>query len=98
MSLTKKEFMMAVKLCSDVAVQRGLPNMRLRAAKNFHSKGKVCLWVVGGCCTVGRPIASHTKGPGFESSHLQFFIKSIYLLFNVEKTKKVKKRPRMTHF
>jgi hypothetical protein len=39
MSLTKKEFMMAVKLCSDVAVQRGLPNMRLRAAKNFHSKG-----------------------------------------------------------
>ena len=72
MSLTKKEFMMAVKLCSDVAVQRGLPNMRLRAAKNFHSKGKVCLWVVGGCCTVGRPIASHTKGPGFESSHLQF--------------------------
>ena len=40
MSLTKKEFMMAVKLCSDVAVQRGLPNMRLRAAKNFHSKGK----------------------------------------------------------
>jgi hypothetical protein len=41
MSLTKKEFMMAVKLCSDVAVQRGLPNMRLRAAKNFHSKGYI---------------------------------------------------------
>lgn len=40
MSLTKKEFMTAVKLCSDVAVLRGLPNMRLRAAKNFHS-GKI---------------------------------------------------------
>ena len=28
MTLTKKEFLAAVKLCSDVAVQRGLPNMR----------------------------------------------------------------------
>ena len=46
MSLTKKEFMMAVKLCSDVAVQRGLPNMRLRAAKNFHSKGSFQITVV----------------------------------------------------
>ncbi len=32
MTLTKKEFLAAVKLCSDVAVQRGLPNMRVRAA------------------------------------------------------------------
>ena len=32
MTLTKKEFLAAVKLCSDVAVQRGLPNMRLKAA------------------------------------------------------------------
>ncbi len=41
MTLTKKEFLAAVKLCSDVAVQRGLPNMRLRAAgsKNNSATG-----------------------------------------------------------
>ena len=30
MTLTKKELLAAVKLCSDAAVQRGLPNMRPR--------------------------------------------------------------------
>lgn len=39
MTLTKKEFLAAVKLCSDVSVQRGLPNMRLRASKNFLTSG-----------------------------------------------------------
>ena len=34
MTLTKKEFLAAVKLCSDAAVHRGLPNMRLKAAKS----------------------------------------------------------------
>jgi hypothetical protein len=33
MTLTRKAFMAAVKLCSDAAVQRGLPNMRLKATK-----------------------------------------------------------------
>ena len=37
MTLTKKEFLAAVKLCSDVAVQRGLPNMR---PKKVQSKVK----------------------------------------------------------
>lgn len=36
MTLTKKELMTAVKLCSDVAVQRGLPNMRVRPKSHVH--------------------------------------------------------------
>ena len=36
MTLTKKELMTAVKLCSDVAVQRGLPNMRIRPKSHVH--------------------------------------------------------------
>ena len=36
MTLTKKELMAAVKLCSDVAVQRGLPNMRIRPKSHAH--------------------------------------------------------------
>ena len=37
MTLTKKEFLAAVKLCTDAAVQRGHPNMRVKAIKN-HQK------------------------------------------------------------
>ena len=33
MTLTKKEFLAAVKLCTDAAVQRGHPNMRVKAIK-----------------------------------------------------------------
>ena len=36
MTLTKKELMAAVKLCSDVSVQRGLPNMRIRPKSHVH--------------------------------------------------------------
>jgi hypothetical protein len=36
MTLTKKELMTAVKLCSDIAVQRGLPNMRIRPKSHVH--------------------------------------------------------------
>lgn len=36
MTLTKKELMAAVKLCSDVAVTRGLPNMRIRPKSHVH--------------------------------------------------------------
>ena len=36
MTLTKKELMTAVKLCSDIAVQRGLPNMRIRPKSHAH--------------------------------------------------------------
>lgn len=44
MTLTKKEFLAAVKLCTDAAVQRGHPNMRIKAnkgqkaAKGFQSQ------------------------------------------------------------
>ena len=40
MTLTKKELLAAVKLCSDVAVQRGLPNMRVRPSRNFIAKNR----------------------------------------------------------
>ena len=44
MTLTKKELLAAVKLCSDAAVQRGLPNMRPRFShEHFYS---VCFF----CC------------------------------------------------
>ena len=36
MTLTKKELMTAIKLCSDAAVQRGLPNMRIRPKSHAH--------------------------------------------------------------
>ena len=36
MTLTKKELMTAIKLCSDAAVQRGLPNMRIRPRSHIH--------------------------------------------------------------
>ena len=40
MTLTKKEFLAAVKLCSDVAVQRGLPNMRPKVKGQNKVKGQ----------------------------------------------------------
>ena len=38
MTLTKKEFLAAVKLCTDAAVQRGHPNMRVKAIKASQIK------------------------------------------------------------
>ena len=35
-----------------------------------------------GCATVGRAVASDTRGPGFESSHRQLLL-NIYLLLTV---------------
>jgi hypothetical protein len=37
MTLTKKEFLAAVKLCTDAAVQRGHPNMKVKAIRS-HMK------------------------------------------------------------
>ena len=47
MTLTKKEFLAAVKLCSDAAVQRGLPNMRSKAAKATKVQAKAGLVMNG---------------------------------------------------
>ena len=52
-----------------------------------------------GCGSVGRAVASNTRGPWFKSSHWQTFISDIYW-FTVnclEKTKIKKKRPGMAH-
>ena len=52
-----------------------------------------------GCGSVGRAIASDTRGPQFESRHRRIFIKNINLsIINcIEKTKIKKKRPGKTH-
>ena len=52
-----------------------------------------------GCGSVGRAVASDTRGPQFESSHRRTFIKNIYLpIVNcTEKTKIKKKRPGTFH-
>ena len=42
----------------------------------------------GGCCgSVGRAVASHTKGMQFKSSHQEDSIQNMPLLLTVEKTK-----------
>ena len=53
-----------------------------------------------GCGSVGRAVASDTRGPQFESSLRQTFIYilNICLLSTIEKTKIKKKRPGMAHF
>ena len=51
-----------------------------------------------GCGSVGRAIASNSRGPRFESSHLLDFTFNIYCQLSTEKTKIKKKRPGMAHF
>ena len=53
-----------------------------------------------GCGSVGRAVASNTRGPRFESSHWQTFISEIhfYIVNCIEKTKIKEKRPGMAHF
>ena len=53
-----------------------------------------------GCGSVGRAVASDTRGPQFESSHWQTFISDIYLFTVncIEETKIKRKRLRMAHF
>ena len=52
----------------------------------------------GGCGTVGRAVASNTRGPRFESSHWQtLYIEHVSTVNCIEKTKIKKKRSRMAH-
>ena len=50
-----------------------------------------------GCGSVGRAVASYTRGPRFESSHRQKFIEHLFTVNCIEKTKMKKKRPGMAH-
>ena len=50
-----------------------------------------------GCGSVGRVVASNSRGPQFESSHWQHFILNI-IVNCIEKTKIKKQRPGMAHF
>ena len=49
-----------------------------------------------GCGSVGRVVASDTRGLQFESSHRQNFI-HVFTINCIEKTKLKKKRPGMAH-
>ena len=63
--------------------------------KFAHTKGS-------GCGSVGRVVASDTRGPQFESSHQQKFINIEQLLYTIncvlKRRKITKKRPGMAHF
>ena len=50
-----------------------------------------------GCGSVGRAVASNSRGPPFESSHRQEFIYWTFTVNRIEKTKVKKKRPGMAH-
>ena len=50
-----------------------------------------------GCGSVGRAVASDTRGPRFKSSHWQNYIEHLFTVNCIEKTKIRKKRPGMAH-
>ena len=50
-----------------------------------------------GCGSVGRAVASNTRGPRFESSHRQNLYWTLFTVSCQEKTKIKKKRPGMAH-
>ena len=53
-----------------------------------------------GCSSVGRAVASNTRGPLFETSHWQNLYSTFIYLFTInciEKTKINKKRPGIAH-
>ena len=51
-----------------------------------------------GCDSVGRAVASDSRGPWFLSSHCQKFIYRTFIVNCIEKTTIKKKRPGMAHF
>ena len=61
---------------------------------NTYLFGEVSLDGGSGCGSVGRAVASNSRGPRFESSLWQTFILNIYCQLCIEKTKIKKKRPR----
>ena len=51
------------------------------------------------CGSVGRAVASDTRGPWFVSSHRQtFYIEHLFIVKYIEKTKIKEKGPGMAHF
>ena len=50
-----------------------------------------------GCGSVGRAVASDTRGPWFESSHWRNLYFTLFTVNCIEKTKIKKKRPGMAH-
>ena len=54
--------------------------------------------VGSGCGSVGRVVASITRGPLFKSSHWQNLYRTLFSVKCIEKDKNKEKRPGMAHF
>ena len=66
--------------------------------KRFATNNILQQWL---CGSVGRAVASDTRGPWFEFSHQQkinFYWTFVYCQLCIEKTKIKKKRPGLVHF
>ena len=56
------------------------------------------MFVGSSCGSVGRAVASDTRGPRFEFSHWQILYWTLFTVNCIEKTKIKKKEARMAHF
>ena len=78
------------------------PQLRFKVENNFFVLITFPIFGQWSCGSVGRAVASDTRGPRFESSHRQKFI-CFYWTFVIcqlcsGKTKIKKKRPSMAHY
>ena len=90
---------------SSLLIWMSMANTKCKTYNLLSNESKI-IWIINwqkknlfyGCGSVGRGVASDTRGPLFESSHRWIFIKEH--LFNVnciENMKIKKKRPGMVH-
>ena len=85
-------------LCMKISLWKVILSKSGRFSKaNTYLFGEVSLDGGSGCGSVGRAVASNSRGPRFESSLWQTFILNIYCQLCIEKTKIKKKRPKMAH-
>ena len=74
----------------------------VRMVEHSQCQGKMLVNMGSGCGLVGRAVAFDTRGPRFDSSHLQNFIEhllvNLFIINYIEKTKINRKRPGMAHF
>ena len=78
-------------------------NTQIKKCLGNNSSAIICLlifsshWIGSDCCSVGRVVASTTRGPWFESSHCKFNIEHLFTVNCIEKMKIKNKRPGMDH-
>ena len=96
-------------MCPPKKVGRNKINSQYKCCKNFTLREFYFLYGLcgqcnkpfkgSGCGSVGRAVASDTRGPRLESSHRQknIFIKHLFTVNCVLKRQNKEKRPRMAH-